>query len=693
MASAFWQTVLRFDATKIAPEIAVRNTLGIVAPLVLGVVLGNPSAGVVGALGAVNVSYSDSRDPYATRARRMLMASLLVGIAVCAGALSAQTHLTAIVAGMLWAFGAGMMVVLGSRAGDLGSVTLVTFIIFAARSLTVTEAFQTGLLAFGGGLFQTLLSIAVWPVRPHGPERRIIAGLYRALAGIAVSPAGAAGAPPASRSISDAQEAMQWLGDEHSRQTEPLVFLLNQAERIRLTVLTIRRLARRIARDPMGAPPAEALRNVLTNSARALDSIAECAAAAETAGSLEYFTQSTATFRELAPASASTMFAAMLRDAVFQVDALAGQLRAAARLTGAQAPAPATADNPRQREDLFSDRARIMANLSLRSAAFRHALRLAVCVAVGDTLARIFGLERSYWLPMTMAIVLKPDFTGTFSRGILRVCGTLAGLAIATGLYHVLPYGPVSDIVLLTAFALVLRGVGAANYGIFVTAMSGVIVIFVAITGVSPKDAIVARAINTSLGGALALFAYWIWPTWERLQAGPVLADLLEASAKYFRAIAETGFRADVQPIDSIRMAARLARSNAEASVARLNSEPGTSTEMRTLLNEMLVSSHAIARAAMALESAGADTNLRLQGDAAESFAAGVESSLRTLSGCLRNGAKPPDDLPDLRAAWTAMQESVPQDLRYSLWMTETDRLTTALNTLREQAAKWNKTH
>jgi hypothetical protein len=57
----------------------------VVLPVITGIAQGNASAGVVGALGALNVSYSDSRDPYITRARRMLFSSVLVGVAVSMG--------------------------------------------------------------------------------------------------------------------------------------------------------------------------------------------------------------------------------------------------------------------------------------------------------------------------------------------------------------------------------------------------------------------------------------------------------------------------------------------------------------------------------------------------------------------------------------------------------------------------------
>src|SRR5947209_1544550 len=86
--TAFWRTLTRYEAGKIVPEIAVRNTIGFITALILGTVIGGTTAGVVAGTGALNSAFSDSRDPYPLRARRMLMAALLIGIAVTLGSLS-----------------------------------------------------------------------------------------------------------------------------------------------------------------------------------------------------------------------------------------------------------------------------------------------------------------------------------------------------------------------------------------------------------------------------------------------------------------------------------------------------------------------------------------------------------------------------------------------------------------------------
>src|SRR5262249_54063722 len=151
--------------------------------------------------------------------------------------------------------------------------------------------------------------------------------------------------------------------------------------------------------------------------------------------------------------------------------------------------------------------ATLRGNLNLRSAAFRHAVRLAVCMAVGDAVGRVFESPRSYWIPMTIVLVLKPDFTTTFSRGILRIAGTITGLLLATALFHFLPIHTATEIALIGVFMFLMRWLGPANYGVFAISVSALIVLLVTITGISPKEVIHARGVNTVIGGILGLAA------------------------------------------------------------------------------------------------------------------------------------------------------------------------------------------
>jgi len=330
-----------------------------------------------------------------------------------------------------------------------------------------------------------------------------------------------------------------------------------------------------------------------------------------------------------------------------------------------------------------------MAYLNLQSAVFRHAIRLAALVALGNGLERGFYWHRSYWLPMTIVLVLKPEFTTTFSRGLLRIGGTIAGLFLATALFRFLPDTVTVQIVLIFAFTLLLRWVGPANYGIFAVAISALVVLLIAITGVSPKELIWARGINTGAGGALALLAYWIWPTWERTQVSERIAEMLEAYREYFHILSESFVRNETtsaRELDRARLRARVARTNLEASIDRMGAEPGTTAEQMNQLNALLASSHRFIHAVMALEAGWLHMAAVPARTAFRTFAADVEKTLDLLAAALRGAHVQLNEFPDLREDHGVLLQSGDQKIgRYALVNVEADRIVNSLNTLRGQ--------
>src|ERR1700726_1345266 len=181
-AHAFWQILTLFDSTKLSTHRAFRNALGVVLPLIAGFALHMPRGGLVVASGALNVSYSDGSDPYSVRVKRMLASSVICAVAVFVGAVSGKHIVLAVTLAAVWAFIAGMFVAVSGAAPDLGIISLVTLLIYAAQRLTPREAAISGVLALAGGLLQTALAAALWPVRRYDPERRALAKFYLELA-------------------------------------------------------------------------------------------------------------------------------------------------------------------------------------------------------------------------------------------------------------------------------------------------------------------------------------------------------------------------------------------------------------------------------------------------------------------------------------------------------------------------------
>jgi uncharacterized membrane protein YccC len=696
---AFWRTVTLLEPGKIVLGRAARNAIGVALPLAAGYLLGSLPMGLVASSGALNVCFTDGDDPYRQRARRMLLGTLLVGLAVLTGTISGYSPGISIAIAGGWAFAAGMMVAISQTAADVGAITLFTLIVFSAQPMVPHRAVSAGLLAAAGGLLQTLLALALWPVHGHEPERRALANLLQELARAAASPAAPSQAPAASAQATEAHSTLATLGVLHSVEADRYRSLLNQAERMRLSLLALARLRVRFAAEKGESDEIAALDRFCELCARVLAAIAS---SLRTNDSIEPQPDALdqihamAEVMRLGRASAdSAVMSALKRDALYQVDAFAGQLRSSVEL------AAHTTDEGAEEFDRIQSRApwtlrlrgtlaTLRANLTFESAAFRHAVRLAGCVALADAIGRGVSWRRTYWMPMTVGIVLKPDFTATFSRGVLRVAGTLAGLAFATVLFHLVSATVVTQIVLIALTSFALRSIGAANYGILTAAVSALVVMLLGLSGVSAKDAIAARALNTIAGGALALTAYWLWPTWERSRVNENVARLLDTYRDYFRLIAEAYLKPDAprHELDRARQAGRLARSNLEASVGRLSAEPH-STKLPAL-NDMLASSQRLAHALMALEAGLYQSQYAPPRDAFRTFSHDVERTLYFLAALLRGSAIYAGDLPDLREDHHALLRSGDSRAqRYALVNIETDRVTNSLNTLREQIVAW----
>ncbi|MDQ6760326.1 MAG: FUSC family protein [Acidobacteriota bacterium] len=705
---SLWQTIIRLEPGNTSIALGMRNALGVTLPLVAGLAFGFPAVGIVACTGALNVCFSDGDDAYSDRARRMLAASLLVAFSVFAGSVAGEDRILAGVVAILWAFGAAMLVALGPPAADLAVISLVTLVVFSAQPLDPARALSTSLVALAGGLLQTALALAFWPARRYQPERLALIELYRKLEHSAAEPATIA-APLGSAETTQAQQTLAALAHDHSAAAERYLFLLSQAERIRLSLLAIARMRVRLLREDATHVGGTLLDQALQLCSLLLESIAAsllastrpepalAEAAALHLDQLRHLTERLTGTHVGSPAPLAAV-SEMAKDVRFQMDALIGQLRAALDVVNQTTPEGLADFERREARQPWTLRfagsiATLRANLSLDSASFRHAVRLAVCIGISELLGGMLGWQRSYWMPMTIAIVLKPDFSSTFSRGVLRLAGTFVGLLLMTALFRFITPHPPLEVVLIALTVFILRAYGHTNYGVLVAAVSALVVLLFALSGVHPKVVIAARAWNTAVAGTLALLAYAAWPTWERTQVAEALARLLDAYFQYLQVVANAYLRpgsVSGPQLDHARLQARLARSNAEASVDRVTTEPGAAQQSIHLLAAMLASSHRFIHAVMALEAGLSSRRPAPARDQFRPFIHSVELTLHSLAAALRGSPLSSSDLPDLRERHNALIQSgngEPQN--YALVNVETDRIANALNTLSELILQW----
>src|SRR5260370_30973020 len=341
---SFRQTLTRFDTGKLNPWLAFRNALGVTLPLVAGTAFGAVSGGLAAATGALNVAFSDGQEPYPLRARRMLAASVLVGVAVFTGALCGSNNAIAVLVVTAWGFATGMLVALSTGAADLGAISLVIFMVFMAVRERLERAVGAGLLAFGGGLQQTLFALAFWPLRRHAAERSALGDLYTQLSRIAAEPIRATEAPPASAPITAAQTALGPLARDRSVEAERYRLLLSQAERLRLCLMLLGRLRIRIEREGGAGPIIDALNQFFETCSRILDRIGKALNTGQPAAidmdAWREIESLSAKLREAYPAQQPVQ--QMLLDPRFQMDAISGRLRSAVEFSRATTPAGLT---------------------------------------------------------------------------------------------------------------------------------------------------------------------------------------------------------------------------------------------------------------------------------------------------------------------------------------------------------------
>jgi uncharacterized membrane protein YccC len=190
---------------------------------------------------------------------------------------------------------------------------------------------------------------------------------------------------------------------------------------------------------------------------------------------------------------------------------------------GAAAPRPEVDVRTRLRE--LADRTLA----STESRAF--VIRLALCMTIAEIARQYLPIQRPYWVLLTVAIVLKPDFGSVFTRAIQRGVGTLLGVLLGSALLAVLPHNG-WVLVALAAAAAVLPWARNTNFGLFSVFQTPVIILLLDLTLPSGPGLVGARLTDTLIGCAIVLvFGYLLWPqTWrapldEALRASTLALD------------------------------------------------------------------------------------------------------------------------------------------------------------------------
>jgi uncharacterized membrane protein YccC len=167
------------------------------------------------------------------------------------------------------------------------------------------------------------------------------------------------------------------------------------------------------------------------------------------------------------------------------------------------------------------------------SPVLRHAVRVGVVAAVGETIGMLLPFGHGYWAPLTAVMVMRPDFSQTYSRGVARIAGTALGVVLAS----LVIWAAAPNDWALTALAVVAIG-GAyltilTGYAAMSACIAAYVVFLLAMGSTGLVGTAEERVGQTLLGGALALIAYAVFPTWQTVRLPDRLAAYIEAGGRY----------------------------------------------------------------------------------------------------------------------------------------------------------------
>ncbi len=486
------------------PEM-IRAALAICVPLSVSLALGKGSLGVLPAMGGLLGTMADTDGPYPSRVKRVCSAAVFGGAAGLAIGSAVHGHgWLAVIALVVVAGVSGVL----SAIGDIGSATGLQLLVYTSLGMgpvgALRPVWHTAAGFLVGVAWALILILPGWLRSPHGREQRDVAAVYAALA-----------------------ELLRVVGtDQFTARRQALTSALNTAYD-------------ELLRARSTATGLNWHRARLVAALNASHLIAEAAMALGVAGTrppplvIEVVSRLGDAIRNGTP---PPMIPPPWDDSPAMLalrDAMAGAARA---LSPDWSKGQGGSEGPKGSEGKGSPPVAgglggvVPAGqqrppwLALKEVAGRlldefgggrlsriFTLRLMACMGVAGFVSEVLPLQRSYWVPLTVAIVLKPDYGSVFARALQRGIGTVVG-AVAGAVLLVLVHGTWLLIPFAVLAALLPYG-RSRNYGLLATFLTPLVVVLIDLLTPAGWRLAEDRLIDTLIGCAIVLLiGYAPWP-------------------------------------------------------------------------------------------------------------------------------------------------------------------------------------
>lgn len=178
----------------------------------------------------------------------------------------------------------------------------------------------------------------------------------------------------------------------------------------------------------------------------------------------------------------------------------------------------------------------LLSNLRLDSPVFRFALRVSMAISVGLLIGHWLPYAaHSYWIVLTIVIILRPTFSMTRQRRADRIIGTLIGCVVTAIVIRFVH----SNIVLMAILFLSIVATPTfiyLRYRYTAIAVSLMILLQMHLVAPSNPNLVSERLIDTLIGAAVASVFSFVLANWEYQSLPRLVRQVLNVNLSYMQA-------------------------------------------------------------------------------------------------------------------------------------------------------------
>lgn len=234
-------------------------------------------------------------------------------------------------------------------------------------------------------------------------------------------------------------------------------------------------------------------------------------------------------------------------------------------------------------------------NFTLKSSVFLHSLRMMITCGVGYLISILIPHgNHSYWIIMTIIIILKPSFSLTRRKNYDRIMGTAGGAIIGLLLLYFIKDQALLFI-LIIFFMIGTYTFKSLNYIVMVIFLTPYILILFHFLGLGALNVAGERLVDTVIGSLLAILAsYSLFPEWESGRIQKYLANVLKANIQYLRILKNlfTGIKISSLEYNLVRKELFVSSANLSSVFNSMMSEPKSKQKHRKEIYEFVTLSH-----------------------------------------------------------------------------------------------------